>query len=637
MTLSAFTQNADLSDSEQSPLAESFNKLFFEFEENLSDLRHEQRLERSIFNLNILPSEDLSQTRFRQDNIATAKIGPLNRAQHRRAKALKPTNRHCELIARCGDDGLKPIEPGADIVRDADLVVAELCGRFKVLVVGLFGLTNFGASVRQLEEESWKLLLQMGQQLLGHLFARRSAQVSEAEIKKHGFSPESVYLRMDEDYHIGVTTTLGEIVFPLCAFRVKQADGKLVTYSPAREELFPYHKQCHSSELCLEWTSRLGSQQTFRESESSLSFFSHNAVNLADNTIATHTVKVGSVIDRVHLYHSPAKIREILATRATRDRKTCKPIVYFSTDAHALRRFVDETWHGAWKMANGLRIWCIDQESDQIIHLGGEYTWGDCEAVENIFKSLTESGHLPANGDYGDSILAQYVIVTDGAAWIEQRIVPIFHGSYAILDAYHALETVSKYAKEIYGSETPEANDFYRQAVSFLLGETERTKSTRKNRKGHKKTRKSYKQILPNMQDKSGEPYICTMASNRGTPSQIEAVIEFIQGIKILESKEDIRQRLIDFLRGNTHRIDYIGYRNLGYKIGSGAMESLHRTASQKRLKIPGARWLKETAQSIFNIRMMTLVGKWNDFWTQPNIIEKLTLAFNSKSPMAAD
>jgi hypothetical protein len=43
-----------------------------------------------------------------------------------------------------------------------------------------------------------------------------------------------------------------------------------------------------------------------------------------------------------------------LATQATRDKRTGQPIVYFSTDAHALRRFIDETWHGAWKMANGL-------------------------------------------------------------------------------------------------------------------------------------------------------------------------------------------------------------------------------------------------------------------------------------------
>lgn len=628
MTIFPFAQNAGLSNSEI-----QFPSLLIE--PSLS-VEEDPLALRPIFKPNMLPSECLSQPGFGHDNVATPKIERLNRAQRRRVNALKRRIKHCKSIARCEKDELKPIEPSATIVRDAELVVAELGGLFNESVAGLFDLTNSSPSVRQLEEETWKFLLQMGQQVLGHLFARRCAQVSEAEIEKQGLSPESVYLRMDEDYHIGVTTTLGQIVFPLFAFRVKQADGKMVTYSPAREQLFPYHKECHSSELCLEWTSRLGSQQTFRDSEASLSFFSHNAVNLADNTIAAHTVKLGSVIDRNHLYRSPAEIKEILETRATRDQKTLRPIVYFSTDAHALRRFVDETWHGSWKMANGLRIWCIDQKSAQIIHLGGEYTWGDCEAVENIFKSLTESGHLPANGDYGDGILAQYVIVTDGAAWIEQRIVPIFPGSHAILDAYHALETISKHAKEIYGSETPEANEFYRRAVSILLGETGRTKPTRKARKGHKKTRKSYKQIRPNVPDESIESNACTMASNSDIPSQIEAIIELIKGLKLPESKDHARQRLIDFLHGNAHRIDYIGYRNLGYQIGSGAMESLHRTASQKRLKIPGAQWLKETAQSIFNIRMMTLVGKWNDFWRQPNITEKLTLAFNPKSPMAA-
>jgi len=54
------------------------------------------------------------------------------------------------------------------------------------------------------------------------------------------------------------------------------------------------------------------------------------------------------------------------------------------------------------------------------------------------------------------------------------------------------------------------------------------------------------------------------------------------------------------------------------------------------RLKIPGAKWLKETAQSIFNIRMMTIVGKWNEFWRQPNITEKLTAGFKAKCEMTA-
>jgi hypothetical protein len=46
----------------------------------------------------------------------------------------------------------------------------------------------------------------------------------------------------------------------------------------------------------------------------------------------------------------------------------------------------------------------------------------------------------------------------------------------------------------------------------------------------------------------------------------------------------------------------------------------MHRTGSQHRLKLPGAKWLEETSQAIFNIRMMRLAGNWTDFWAQQDL-----------------
>jgi hypothetical protein len=621
MTPRAFTQNAELINSQLNQSRSSFENFFPSLVPAPAELGPERLLQPLFFSSNTLSLE------LSQEIAAGKKPGP-NRAQRRAANALELIE--LPMLAEVC------VEKGAPIVRDANLVVDELVLDVREPLAKLMATVDSGASPRQIEEETWKLGLPLLQSVLGHLLARSCAQLSKAEIEKQGLSPESVRPRLDQDYHLTLTTTLGEIVFPHFAYRVERENGQVTTHSPARDQLFPFYKECRSSELCLEWESRLASQQTFRESEVSLSFFSHGVVKLSDTTIARHTVNVGSIIDRDQLYRSPAEIKKILATQATRDKKTGRPIVYFSTDAHSLRRYIDDTWHGAWKMANGLRIWCIDRKTDQIIHLGGEYTWGDCEAVENIFRSLVESGHLPANGDYCDDIQAKYVIVTDGATWIEQRIVPIFPGSCAVLDAYHALETISKYGKEIFGSETPEAREFYQAGVKFLLGEKERTPRSRKNRKGHKKNRKANQDPT----DPPVEPdtaYDYAEALECAIPSQVQAFIEFVEAINIsTEKKEESKQRLIDFLRGNKHRINYLGYRIVGYKIGSGAMESLHRTGSQIRLKLPGARWLQETAQAIFNIRMMTIVGKWNEFWNQPNITEKLKMAFMPKPAVAA-
>jgi hypothetical protein len=74
----------------------------------------------------------------------------------------------------------------------------------------------------------------------------------------------------------------------------------------------------------------------------------------------------------------------------------------------------------------------------------------------------------------------------------------------------------------------------------------------------------------------------------------------------------------------NQDRIAYTTYLAQGYQIGSGAMESLHRTGSQHRLKLPGASWLPHTSQAIFNIRMMRMAGNEEHFWNQPDLEPRL-------------
>ena len=51
-------------------------------------------------------------------------------------------------------------------------------------------------------------------------------------------------------------------------------------------------------------------------------------------------------------------------------------------------------------------------------------------------------------------------------------------------------------------------------------------------------------------------------------------------------------------------------------------MESLHRTASQTRLKVAGIRCLAETSQAVFNLRMLRLCGRWDEFWQQPDLTQ---------------
>jgi hypothetical protein len=51
----------------------------------------------------------------------------------------------------------------------------------------------------------------------------------------------------------------------------------------------------------------------------------------------------------------------------------------------------------------------------------------------------------------------------------------------------------------------------------------------------------------------------------------------------------------------------------MGYGIiGSGAIESAHRTIIQKRLKQSGQRWGLNGAQNVLNLRVTKGSGQWN-------------------------
>jgi len=50
-----------------------------------------------------------------------------------------------------------------------------------------------------------------------------------------------------------------------------------------------------------------------------------------------------------------------------------------------------------------------------------------------------------------------------------------------------------------------------------------------------------------------------------------------------------------------------------GWLVGSGAVESAHRTVIQKRMKLSGQRWTLNGAQQILNLR----VAHKNENWEQ--------------------
>ena len=512
-------------------------------------------------------------------------------------------------------------------MRKTEEIKRALTSEFANELDEVLSLAKQGATQRAVEQSVWKQMVKVGQRTLGYGFALLCQRATEEDLQRRGLSLQQVSLRLGQDEWPTVMTTLGPVTFPWFAYREDAAAGGTRTVAPARERVFPQHRHCRSSALCLEWESSLGSDHPFRKAEDALSFFSHGAVQLEDTTIARHMVDVGSMVERDWLFASVDQMKQVLSQRATCDRRTGRPLLYLSTDAHALRRYVDETWDASWKMANGLRLWCVDRHHGGIIHLGGEYTWGDCQRVTDIVQWLIASGRVPADGDYGDGLVAQLILVTDGAEWIQTRIAPLFVGLVRILDAYHVLERLAEYAALLYGKGSPEAKAWYAQAVKKMFGGQTRPKRARaRQRRGHHK-RPRVELRDPQLPAKT--PVVTEHAPARAPAA--EDLLYFIEKQRIPAQHSEARANLLGFIDSNAPRMDYQRYLALGYQIGSGAMESLHRTASQIRLKIPGGRWLDTTSQAILNLRMLMLSGRWDEFWSQPDLMTQLAAAIEAR------
>lgn len=489
----------------------------------------------------------------------------------------------------------RPVTAHPPITSLVENVNARVLAHLEKSVPRLFSTFDSGAAV---ERAVWTVVLEVGRLLLVAVLSALCAKVTSRET-----GGRAVALRMDADYQLSQATTFGEITVPLYAFREGGA-----TRCPARAEVFPLHPKCRSSELLLEWEARLGSHLPFRQAEDALDFFSHGAVRSEDTTISRHIGVVGGLLDHRWICRDPEKVAEILAKRATRDSRSGEPLLYVSTDAHSLRRYVDDSWKAEGKMLNGIRFWCIDRKTGQTIHIGGEYTWGDCREVALRMGVLIK--HLVPI----DAAAPQMVLVVDGMPWIRDHVHPMLpKGTTFILDFYHLAQHLEAYAAARFGAGSDGARAWVRRAVTDLTGKRPYRTKVHDKRRGHRKRKQG-----------RADPFRTVHASDHPHG----AGDKFLRQLISAEPASEALDALMEYVAANVDRIDYSDYRGRGMQIGSGAMESLHRVASQMRLKLAGARWTAERAIAVLNLRLMLLAERWSDFWGHPDLTRTLSAAF---------
>ena len=92
--------------------------------------------------------------------------------------------------------------------------------------------------------------------------------------------------------------------------------------------------------------------------------------------------------------------------------------------------------------------------------------------------------------------------------------------------------------------------------------------------------------------------------------------------LKELEEENDKNpnnrlKRLIGYIKRFYDALDYDNFKSMGYPIGSGEIESAHKSIPQKRLKIPGASWHADSIDPMLALRILRADDWWEDFWNQ--------------------
>ena len=154
--------------------------------------------------------------------------------------------------------------------------------------------------------------------------------------------------------------------------------------------------------------------------------------------------------------------------------------------------------------------------------------------------------------------------VNDGAAWIWNITRMCYGNCVEILDWWHAAQRLWKIAHHRFGAETPEAAAWV-SAQKRLLAQSR------------------LRQIVRNIRRLYPEDHALP---------------------------DEVRKALAYLVR-NRARMRYKQFRQGGYPIGSGTVESACKVVAQARLKQAGMRWSRQGAQAVLALRSYLLSDRW--------------------------
>jgi hypothetical protein len=261
------------------------------------------------------------------------------------------------------------------------------------------------------------------------------------------------------------------------------------------------------------------------------------------------------------IYRVTEHVSESLKAEDNKSERTLEPlskegVLYTEIDGSMIStRKNDEPWKEV-KLGRLFRnADCLNPNTDASYMPASQYVghFGDSAEFCQKIKGVIDS--------YGD-LKDRLVFINDGATWIREWISDTYPLATSILDFYHASEYLYEFAGKIFPDQS------------------------------------------------SGKQQWCERQKELLLASEVETVLANIHSTT---AKEEDKKKITTYYQNNKERMKYKHYRNIGCGIiGSGAIESAHRTVIQKRMKQSGQRWSTKGARSMLRLRVISMNRQWH-------------------------
>lgn len=201
-----------------------------------------------------------------------------------------------------------------------------------------------------------------------------------------------------------------------------------------------------------------------------------------------------------------------------------------------------------------------DNDGNPIMRLGKREYIGTTQGVDEFRERLVS---LMLKNGMRDA--TDIVLLSDGAPWIRRTRERYFPNATQILDLFHLKENVMKFAQYLFNNDKSKYYPWWKAACTLLEDG-------------------KWRDLLK-------QPEVAEYKDGKSTPGGVPNLYQYIWN--------------------NRDIIDYPTYKAKGYFVGSGAIESGHKTVMQERIKLAGMRWYQESAEKLLALRTRLRSDLW--------------------------